>query len=78
MVRRQEKLDDITDFGEDIDWKQLRSPQSYYPTRLEYLAGKILGGLLTGSPSKEHEKRVLLSVELAQKLEVELDSAQER
>ena len=76
--RLQERLDDISDFGEEIDWKTLRSPQSYYPSRLEYLAGKILSGLLTGASLKDHEKFVLRSVRLAQELEKELDSAQER
>jgi hypothetical protein len=49
MARSQDALDD---FGEDINWKQLKSPDSYYPTRLEYLAGKALQGLVTGRSDK--------------------------
>ena len=78
VERSREKLDEIQDYGEDIDWKQLKSPASYYPTRLEYLAGKVLSGILTGKSLKEYERLICLSVELAKRLGEELDKAQER
>lgn len=74
-MRRKEDLDD---FGEDINWKKIEDPKSYYPTRLEYLAGKVLSGILTGKSLREYEKCIELSVELAKRMEEELDKAQER
>lgn len=78
MERSRERLDDIPPFGEQIKWTAVADPKSYYPTRLEYLAGKILNGLLTGASLKDHKKLVISSVGLAQDLEKEIDKAQER
>ena len=60
----------------DGKWKDVTVQESYYPTRLEYLAGKIVVGLLTGVSEKRYSKCVLDSVKLAQDMEVLLDKAQ--
>lgn len=52
--------------------------RSYYPTRLEYFAGKALTGLLVGKSLKDHRQAVKLAVEMAVDLEIEIDSTQAR
>ena len=64
------------DFGSDVEWKELKSPESYYPTRLEYFAGKALQGLVTGRSEKELRKAASLALILAQEMEDAVDSAQ--
>jgi len=70
------------DLGENIDWKALADPKSYYPTRLEYFAGKALQGLVAGRSAAEYtEKRVLaasnVALECAKALEALCDQAQD-
>ena len=65
--------DDIQDFGEEINWKQLRSPESYYPTRLEYFAGKALQGLVTGRSERDLKHVGARSVQLGKELEEAID-----
>jgi hypothetical protein len=43
--------DEIEDFG--ADFKPLPMAESYYPTRLEYFAGKALQGVVTGRAEKD-------------------------
>ena len=64
------------DFGSDVEWKELKSPESYYPTRLEYFAGKALQGLVTGRSEKEVRTAVTKAIILALEMEDALDSAQ--
>ena len=63
-------------FGEQIQWTMVQHPDSYYPTRLEYFAGKALQGLVTGRSEKDHRKAVLKAMELAIQLEGLCDKAQ--
>lgn len=66
-------------FGEDATWHTLINPKSYYPTRLEYFAGKIIQGLVTGRPDKDFTKGYLLAeraVKLALELEALIDSTE--
>jgi len=68
------------DFGADIDWKTVANPQSYYPTRLEYFAGKALQGLVTGRAQKDLNNASNIArtaVKLSEALEDEVDSAQD-
>jgi hypothetical protein len=68
---------DSLDLGEGIDWKVIRSPDSYYPTRLEYFAGKAMQGLVIGRSEKDLKHIAARSVQLAKELEQEIDSAQD-
>jgi hypothetical protein len=81
--------DDIKDIGEeiewsqlaeDMDWKTLADPKSYYPTRLEYFAGKALQGLVTGRSERDlkhvGKRSLLLGIELAEAIDEH--TAQER
>jgi len=61
------------EFGENIDWKALPSPESYYPTRLEYFAGKALEGLLVGKAHKDVDTCVVKAIQLATVMELKLD-----
>lgn len=61
-----------TDFG--ADFKPLAEAESYYPTRFEYMVGKILTGLLVGKPEKDHRKCVVTAMAIAEELESRLDS----
>lgn len=63
-------------FAEQIQWTMVQDPKSYYPTRLEYFAGKALQGLVTGRSEKDHRKAVVKSLELAVQLEELCDKAQ--
>lgn len=66
-----------SDLDEGIDYTEYPVVlESYYPTRLEYLAGKIVVGLLTGKSEKSFDTAVIRSVQLAKQLEEQLDSAQ--
>ena len=58
-------------FGEDINWKKIEDPKSYYPTRLEYFAGKALQGLVTGRSGKDINRTYAIA-EQAVKLAKEL------
>ena len=60
------------DFG--ADFKELPIAHSYYPTRLEYFAGKALQGLVTGQAEKNLRTTVKRALELAQDMEVALDN----
>ena len=64
--------------GESIDWQQVRGvlsdPQCYYPTRLEYFAGKALQGIVTGRATKDYKSCIKACVELAKQLEQEIDA----
>ncbi len=62
------------------DFKPLKSIESYYPTRLEYFAGKALQGLVTGRSDKTLGKTTLLASQatgLAKALEEACDKAQD-
>ncbi len=50
--------------------------ESYYPTRLEYFAGKALQGLVTGRSEKDLKRAANKAVLLAIELEDAIDSAQ--
>jgi hypothetical protein len=69
-------LDDLEDFGEEINWKQIADPKSYYPTRLEYFAGKALQGLCTGRSERSLSSVIRQTMLLAKELEEAIDSAQ--
>ena len=58
------------------EWKEVDVVQGYYPTRLEYFAGKALQGLVTGRSEKAWKTAPIQAVEIAQAIERELDSAQ--
>ena len=65
------------DFGSDFD--PLPMAESYYPTRLEYFAGKALQGLVVGRSDKDVGNSLKIAkvcVKLAQDLEDVVDSAQ--
>ena len=69
------KPDTVEDFG--ADFKPLPTSESYYPTRLEYFAGKALQGLVTGRAQKDLNKATNMArtaVTLAQALSDEIDS----
>ena len=57
-------------------WKEVEVAQGYYPTRLEYFAGKALQGLVTGRSPKDHKHIAEQAVSLARDLENAVDSAQ--
>jgi hypothetical protein len=65
------------DFGEEIEWTAVADPKSYYPTRLEYFAGKALQGLCTGRGERELGSVVRQALILAKELEEAVDSAQD-
>ena len=65
----------VEDFG--ADFKPLPTSESYYPTRLEYFAGKALQGLVTGRAQKDLNRASNMAktaVTLAQALSDEIDS----
>jgi len=60
------------------EWKEIPIVvESYYPTRLEYLAGKALQGLCTRRSEKFLRNVPRLALLLAQEMEVALDKAQD-
>lgn len=68
----------VEDFG--ADFKPLPLAESYYPTRLEYFAGKALQGLVTGRAQKDLNNASNIArtaVRLSEALEKEIDSAQD-
>jgi hypothetical protein len=69
-----DELVEVEDFG--AEFQPLTELESYYPTRLEYFAGKALQGLVTGRAEKDLRTAVKRSVELAQQMEDLIDSAQ--
>jgi hypothetical protein len=75
-----EKIEEEVAFGEEIDWHKLGSPKSYYPTRLEYFAGKALQGLVTGRSEKDIKRPYHVAeqaTKLAKELEEVVDTAQD-
>jgi len=56
------------------DFKELTSVESYYPTRFEYMLGKIVQGLVTGRAEKDLKTAVERAMLLAEEVEVALDS----
>jgi len=65
--------EEIAQFGENINWKKIEDPKSYYPTRLEYFAGKIVMALVQGRSLKDHRTCIKHAVELASELEDAID-----
>ena len=68
---------ELEDFGEDINWKKIEDPKSYYPSRLEYFAGKALQGLVIGRSHKDLQNThgiAVNAVNLAKALEYVVDS----
>jgi hypothetical protein len=64
-------------FGEEIEWTAVADPKSYYPTRLEYFAGKALQGLCTGRGERELSSVVRQALILAKELEEAVDSTKD-
>ena len=67
--------DEIEDFG--ADFAPLPEAESYYPTRLEYFAGKALQGLVVGRSEKDLinvSRQATYAVALARALENAIDS----
>ena len=76
-VTKKDVKDLLDDFGEDINWKKIEDPKSYYPTRLEYFAGKALQGLVIGRSQKDLQNShgiSVMAVSLAKALENVVDS----
>jgi len=71
-----EKLEEsIQDFG--AHFEPLPEAESYYPTRLEYFAGKALQGLVTGRAEKDLRHAAVRALQLAKEMEDAVDSAQD-
>ncbi len=68
---------DPVDLAEDVDWKQFADPKSYYPTRLEYFAGKALQGMVAGRSLRDLPKIPAQAVDLAVQLCDACDQAQD-
>ena len=63
------------DFG--ADFKEIPVViESYYPTRLEYFAGKALQGLVTGRAEKDLKQAAARALKLGMEMEDAVDSAQ--
>ena len=71
----QEKKKKEFDLSEK--WKEVEVAQGYYPTRLEYFAGKALQGLVGSRAPKDYSKIAALAVALAEDLEDAVDSAKD-
>jgi hypothetical protein len=72
------KPEDVEDFG--ADFKPLPTSESYYPTRLEYFAGKALQGLVVGRSEKDLtnvSKVAKRALALSEALEDAIDSAED-
>jgi len=69
-----EQLEDsIVKFG--ADFKTLPVVvESYYPTRLEYFAGKALQGFVTGRADKDLKHAAVKALQLAQDMEDVIDN----
>jgi hypothetical protein len=67
--------DDAEMFG--ANFKELKSIESYYPTRFEYMFGKALQGLVVGRADKDISKSVRNAILLAEEAEEALDKAQD-
>jgi hypothetical protein len=65
----------VAEFG--ADFKPLPMAESYYPTRLEYFAGKALQGMVTGRAEKDLKHAAAKALVLAQDMEDAIDSAQD-
>jgi len=66
------------DFG--ADFKPLPVAESYYPTRLEYFAGKALQGLVVGRSEKDLinvSRQATYAVALARALENAIDPTED-
>ena len=63
----------MKDFGADFRTLPV-VVESYYPTRLEYFAGKALQGLVTGQAEKQLRTSVKRAVQLAQEMEELFDN----
>ena len=62
----------MKDFG--ADFKTLPVVvESYYPTRLEYFAGKALQGLVTGRAEKDLKNVAVKALQLAKDMEDAID-----
>lgn len=55
-------------------WSPLPVPESYYPTRLEYFAGKALEGMLAGKSLKDYPNCVRYALDLARQMEAAIDA----
>ncbi len=66
------------EFQENITkWEPLPTQESYYPTRLEYFAGKALQGLVTGRSIKDLAAAAKQALQLAEEMEQAIDKAQD-
>ena len=63
------------EFG--ADYQPLTEPESYYPTRLEYFAGKALQGFVTGRSEKDLRTAAKKALVLAREMEDAIDAAVE-
>ena len=80
QIHKVDKIEDFdaSSFGENINWKKIEDPKSYYPTRLEYFAGKALQGLVAGRSQKDLSRVngiAAAATELASALEQYIDRA---
>jgi len=57
------------------EWEPLPVLESYYPTRLEYFAGKALQGFVTGRAEKDLRTAVQRALRLAMEMERAIDEA---
>jgi len=67
---------EIKGFGADFEAIPVVA-ESYYPTRLEYFAGKALQGMVTGRAEKDLKHAAAKALKLAQDMEDAIDSAQD-
>ena len=70
------RVNRVEDFGADFQEIPVVS-DSYYPTRLEYFAGKALQGLVTGRAEKDLKHAAAKALQLAKDMEHAVDSAQD-
>ena len=62
----------VKDFG--ADFQPLAEPESYYPTRLEYFAGKALQGVVTGRAEKDLKYAAKKALALGREMEEEFNN----
>jgi hypothetical protein len=75
-----EKVEEEVEFGEGINWHKVESPKTYYPTRLEYFAGKALQGMVTGRSEKDINRPYHIAeqaVKLARELGEVIDTTED-